>query len=171
MIYRMSDNEKLLFSMRLKELCMEKNLPEHGRQTILRKILNVSQEAVRKWLDGESVPRHSHKVKLCEYFKVNYEWLSTGRGQKYITSQKSNAEKILEMLGIDPEQDINNIDMEEVEIFRSTRLVPKENRHQLKKSLKLFLNQIAMEKNKAIANGKLIYLSEKCIKVCCFCKK
>lgn len=134
MIYRMSDNEKLLFSRRLKELCVEKNLPEHGRQTILRKKLKISQEAVRKWLDGESIPRHNHKVQLCEYFGVNYEWLATGRGVKYAQKQRSDAEELLDLMGIDPD----NIDVDQIEIVRKAMDVPKESRHRLKKIVDAF---------------------------------
>ncbi|SEN73111.1 hypothetical protein SAMN05216325_1442 [Nitrosomonas marina] len=132
MIYRMSDKEKALFSKRLKELCDEKNLPEYGRQTLLRKKFGVSQEAVRKWLDGESIPKHSHKVALCDYFGVNFEWLSTGRGIKY--QELNKAEKTLKMLGIDPDK----LDLDQVESIKILMEIPKENRKQAKRVIETF---------------------------------
>lgn len=128
----MSDDEKALFSRRLKELCDEKDLPDHGRQTILRKKFGVSQEAVRKWLDGESIPKYSHKVALCDYFGVNFEWLSTGRGAKY--QELSKAEETLKMLGIDPDK----LDVDQVESIKAIIRMPEENRGKAKKIISVF---------------------------------
>ncbi|PSJ16350.1 hypothetical protein [Nitrosomonas supralitoralis] len=85
-IERMSNNEqKIQFSKRLNDLCEEKGLPLHGRQSLLRDHfialgIKMSQESVRKWLMAESIPRHENKIVLCKYFNVLYEWLSTGDG-------------------------------------------------------------------------------------------
>lgn len=82
-----NNEEKVLFSKRLNNLCEEKGLPLHGRQTIIKYHflslgIRISQESVRKWLMAESIPRHEKKIILCKYFNVLYEWLSTGKGDK-----------------------------------------------------------------------------------------
>lgn len=82
-----TSEEKISFSKRLNELCDDKNLPLHGRQSIIKEYfrsrgIKMSQESVRKWLMSESVPRHENKIILCEYFNATYEWLSTGHGTK-----------------------------------------------------------------------------------------
>lgn len=82
-----SNEEKILFSKRLNDLCEEKGLPLHGRQSIIRDHfiglgIRMSQESVRKWLTAESIPRHENKIILCKYFNILYEWLSTGEGDK-----------------------------------------------------------------------------------------
>ena len=95
MIYIMNtNNERNVFSRRLNELCNEKHLPVYGRQSIIRDYFNsirikISQESVRKWLTGESIPRHEKLIILCGYFDVSYEWLLTGKGEK----RKSLADK------------------------------------------------------------------------------
>lgn len=98
------NKEKLLFSKRLDFLCKEKKLPNHGRQMILKALFDVSQEAVRKWLAGESIPKHERRVQMCEYFHVNYEWLATGKGEirssvvKFKSLKERDIQEIVEIL-------------------------------------------------------------------------
>lgn len=80
------DTSKREFSRRLHELCDDKKLPEHGRQTILRKEFKVSQEAARKWLEGLSIPQYRLQLKICEWGGVKFEWLMTGNGIKFINA-------------------------------------------------------------------------------------
>ena len=56
------------FAKRLLEACNASDeIPEYGKgqQTHLASLLNVSQEAVRKWFAGETVPRASMSMKLA----------------------------------------------------------------------------------------------------------
>lgn len=70
------------FSARLTDLCDEKKIPPHGRQTIIAKQFNVSQEAARKWLDGESFPTFERLDAIAEFFNVSFNWIACGRGEK-----------------------------------------------------------------------------------------
>ena len=74
-----------MISERIHELCEEKCFPWGGRpHTIKRELkLDISYQAIQKWLDGESAPRREHAEAICCYFGVNYEWLTTGNGPKY----------------------------------------------------------------------------------------
>lgn len=74
--------EKALFSKRLNELCNDKKMPVHGRQTQLARKFKVTQEAARKWLDGESIPSYERMLKICEFFGAKFEWLISGNGPK-----------------------------------------------------------------------------------------
>lgn len=92
-----NNEEKILFSKRLNNLCEEKGLPLHGRQTIIKYHflslgIRISQESVRKWLMAESIPKHENKIILCKYFNVLYEWLSTGKGDKRLEVINANRE-------------------------------------------------------------------------------
>ena len=83
------DSKKLKreFSIRLHEICDGMGVqPVPGRQTALAKIFTISQEAARKWLEGESIPTFERQDQICEWAKVNYEWLMRGKGPKYIDS-------------------------------------------------------------------------------------
>ena len=71
------------FSNRLHELCNDKEMSVQGRQTAVAKIFKISQEAARKWLEGESIPTFERQDQICEWAKVNYEWLMRGNGPKY----------------------------------------------------------------------------------------
>lgn len=73
---------KTAFASRLKELCDEEGLPEHGRQTALAKRFDVSQQAVKKWLSGESLPELEKLILLANWARVNVSWLAQGVGPK-----------------------------------------------------------------------------------------
>ena len=69
------------FAKRLLEACNASDeIPEYGKgqQTHLASLLNVSQEAVRKWFAGETVPRASMSMKLAEILNVKHSWLMLG---------------------------------------------------------------------------------------------
>jgi len=78
---------KTAFSARLNELCDEAGIPPKGknRQSLVGKKFKVSQEAARKWLEGESIPAYEKLVQICEVWDVNIEWLYRGHGQKRVT--------------------------------------------------------------------------------------
>lgn len=71
------------FSNRLHELCTDKGVPVQGRQTAVAKIFKISQEAARKWLEGESIPTFERQDQICKWAEVNYEWIMRGSGKKY----------------------------------------------------------------------------------------
>jgi hypothetical protein len=49
-----------------------------GQQTYIAKELGCSQEGVRKWFAGESVPRAKIGAKLAKVLDVSYPWLMFG---------------------------------------------------------------------------------------------
>jgi transcriptional regulator with XRE-family HTH domain len=69
------------FAERLAQACREnEDIPEHGRgqQTYLAKKMRVSQEAVRKWFAGESLPKQAAMRKLSDILRVDHVWLALG---------------------------------------------------------------------------------------------
>ncbi len=78
--------EKRLFLQRLTDLVNELGYPEHGRQTQLAAHYKVTQGAARKWFAAETMPGYEICADLCKRAQVQYEWLMTGRGPKYLSS-------------------------------------------------------------------------------------
>lgn len=69
------------FATRLLEACNASDeIPDYGKgqQTEIAARLNVSQEAVRKWLAGETVPRSAMSKRLAELLGVKHSWLMLG---------------------------------------------------------------------------------------------
>lgn len=69
------------FSRRLRQLCDENpNIPPygHGRLTYLADKTEVSQEAVRKWLSGDSRPRPNLMRKLARVLDADEAYLAVG---------------------------------------------------------------------------------------------
>ena len=69
------------FATRLLEACNASDeIPDYGKgqQTAIAARLNVSQEAVRKWLAGETVPRAAMSKRLAELLGVKHSWLMLG---------------------------------------------------------------------------------------------
>lgn len=69
------------FKERFAQACDDsKVVPEFGkgRQVAIAKRLNVSQEAVRKWFTGESVPKMDKMKELADYLEVDEGWLALG---------------------------------------------------------------------------------------------
>ncbi|MBK7492708.1 MAG: helix-turn-helix transcriptional regulator [Nitrosomonas sp.] len=107
--------EKIAFSKRLAELCEEKGLKDRGRQTALRKVCGLKQQSVNKWFNGEAVPEYENSVALCKYFNCHYEWLMTGRGEKYMeptaikTERDIETEEFVEVLRKLPNDDFRQV--------------------------------------------------------------
>ena len=79
----MKDQTELAdFSRRMHQICNDKKLPLHGRQTELARLFGVSQKGARKWLEAEAFPRWEHVIKITEWAGVTVEWLMSGRGPK-----------------------------------------------------------------------------------------
>lgn len=75
---------RLAFSERLIEICSNKKLRPHGRQAALARLLKITQPAVKKWFDGDSLPDTDKIIELAIWGGVCFEWLLTGRGPKRI---------------------------------------------------------------------------------------
>jgi transcriptional regulator with XRE-family HTH domain len=85
------------------EVCDDLGLPEHGRQTKLAALLKVSQQAVGKWLSGETYPEMPRALALADRAGVNVAWLLQGvgpkRGTKVDTKVLELGEALSEMPG------------------------------------------------------------------------
>lgn len=84
-----NEREKIEFADRLNTICDERGIPPKGqaRQVTLAKILQVSQKGARKWLEGEGFPSTARAIEIARWGRVSYEWLMTGRGNKYPTTE------------------------------------------------------------------------------------
>ncbi|MDN7490550.1 hypothetical protein QZM35_22830 [Burkholderia sp. AU45274] len=96
-----TDDEKQAFSARLNRILDEiDGYPKKGggRQVKLGKDWDVTQKAARKWLEAESIPELTRLMSMARRYGVNFEWLTTGRGEPtYIgvnISQEGNSQRI-----------------------------------------------------------------------------
>ncbi len=77
-------DNKELFAERLNYACeLSKTIPplQKGMQTVIRKHIGVSQETVRKWLNGEAIPRYDKIQKLSSLLECSPQWLAFGDGE------------------------------------------------------------------------------------------
>lgn len=81
-LQHMNVDPKLAFSERLHQARADAGMPKRGRRIELARVVNVSGEAARKWLAGESIPAMDHIVQLSQYFRIDAQWLLTGMQQK-----------------------------------------------------------------------------------------
>lgn len=85
------------FSQRLIEACdVSPNIPEYGRgrQVVIANELNISQEAVRKYFSGESMPKQDKMKKLATFLEVEQAWLALGEKSEVSRDAKRLAGKI-----------------------------------------------------------------------------
>lgn len=71
------------FSSRLRQALNKANYPAHSpakitRQFNLRHTHAVSNECVRKWLAGETIPTDDKVQTLADWLNVTVDWLSFG---------------------------------------------------------------------------------------------
>lgn len=79
------------FRHRLKQACDDTTtVPEHGRgrQVAIARALGVSQEAVRKWFSGDSLPRPAKMRELAAFLDVDEPWLALGIKPELDRTQK-----------------------------------------------------------------------------------
>jgi len=79
------------FQSRLNQACRENlEVPEKGRgqQTYIAERMNVSQEAVRKWLSGDSQPKPAAMRKLAQLLGVDHVWLALGTDNQELERRK-----------------------------------------------------------------------------------
>lgn len=76
-----TDDEKRAFSERLNLVLDEEGLPPkgNGRHNKLAKDWNLSANGVRKWLEADGIPETSRLIAIAKRYRVNFEWLATGR--------------------------------------------------------------------------------------------
>lgn len=88
----MSINTKLDFSKRLNQAAEEYGDPLRGRRAKIARRVGVSGQAVRKWLNGESIPSMWHLSELSAFYRVSAQWLLTGTGPKTVAEMESSME-------------------------------------------------------------------------------
>lgn len=69
------------FALRLKQACDRSNdVPQYGKgqQTWIADRIGVSQEAVRRWFEGQSRPRPTIMTRLAKILNVDESWLALG---------------------------------------------------------------------------------------------
>jgi transcriptional regulator with XRE-family HTH domain len=79
------------FAQRLQMACSDHpDIPDYGKglQTEIAKQMKVSQEAVRKWLSGESTPRQPAMIRLAKFLGVEYVWLALGTSETEFENMK-----------------------------------------------------------------------------------
>lgn len=82
------------FPRRLVQACDESpDVPAHGkgRQVYIAKRLKVTQEAVRKWLVGEALPRPDKIQELAKVLGVDPIWLQLGAAPMDIAEKRQAA--------------------------------------------------------------------------------
>ena len=85
------------FSQRLIEACeASPNIPEYGkgRQVVIANELGISQEAVRKYFSGESMPKQEKMRRLAAFLEVEQAWLALGEKSEVSRDAKRLAGKI-----------------------------------------------------------------------------
>lgn len=83
---------KQSFAQRLKTACDNHTIIPaygHGRQVWIATRIKVSQEAVRKWFTGESVPRSAKVTALAKLLEVDEAWLALGVEPEQDRKEKS----------------------------------------------------------------------------------
>jgi hypothetical protein len=75
-------DEKLAFAKRLNEICDDKRMPGHGRQTEVARIFGVGPKAARKWLVGDGFPEMELAIRIAKWANVSFNWLMAGTGPK-----------------------------------------------------------------------------------------
>lgn len=79
-------DKKRAFAELLIALCEKRNLEERGRQAALVRALKadgitVTQPAVKKWLDGDSMPSMAKAVGIAKFFNITVSDLLSGNKQ------------------------------------------------------------------------------------------
>ncbi|HCR88817.1 MULTISPECIES: S24 family peptidase [Psychrobacter] len=101
-----SDEAKVAFAKRLNETLTEKGYIQRGRAQRLKREagFSVSDRAINKWLNAETLPDHYNIEALARFLGVNFNWLAAGQGIKetkgssseVLTESKEELARILE---------------------------------------------------------------------------
>lgn len=78
-----SESAKEAFAARIHEVLNEMQFSERGRAQRIKREggFDVSDRAINKWLNGESMPDHHNIEALAKYLNVNFNWLAAGQGE------------------------------------------------------------------------------------------
>lgn len=79
-----SDDAKNAFAKRLNEILTEKGYIQRGRAQRLKREAGfaISDRAINKWLNAETLPDHHNIEVLSKFLGVNFNWLAAGQGEK-----------------------------------------------------------------------------------------
>ena len=98
-------------------------LPERGRQTQLARQFSVSQQAVKKWLDGVSYPEMETIIAIADWADVNVNWLLQGAGPKRGNRMSTKAQVLEEAIqSLPAEMGADLIDNLRAKLLRVGRL-------------------------------------------------
>ena len=72
------------FSTRFNELLDARDFAPkgRGRQVQLADMFGLTQKGVRKWVEGEGMPKTTQMIRIARDFKCNFEWLALGTGPR-----------------------------------------------------------------------------------------
>lgn len=89
----MTDSRKA-FAARFNQALDDIDVPpkQKGRQLAVSKMFGVSQEAARKWLEGESAPRSARLEEICARLNVMPNWLLSGHGPRSLSDRSIQEE-------------------------------------------------------------------------------
>lgn len=79
-----TEHEWQEFSKRFNELLDARDFAPkgHGRQVKLAEMFGLTQKGVRKWVEGEGMPKTTQMIRIARDFKCNFEWLALGTGPR-----------------------------------------------------------------------------------------
>lgn len=128
---RVSDNKykRKIFSDRFNLALDEIGIPpmNHGRQTEVAKLFNVSQGSARKWVLGESYPEITKLSDMCRKLGVTMKWLVSGSGDMKDENQSANEMYIDETLLLEviesTEKVINDVSNRSLSVVQRARLI------------------------------------------------
>lgn len=85
-----SDEAKVAFAKRLNEILSEKGYIQRGRAQRLKREagFGISDRAINKWLNAESLPDHHNIEVLSKFLGVNFNWLAAGQGERATEPQQ-----------------------------------------------------------------------------------
>lgn len=63
--------------------------------------LGVARTTVYRWETGDNEPNEIMLRAICRQFKVNYEWLTTGKGETYSTGTADVLELLTDIYKLD----------------------------------------------------------------------
>lgn len=100
----------------------------HRSQQWLAEEVGIKQSSVSLWELGRTDPTTENLSRIAQVLDVNFEWLSTGRGEMEITYQPVSV-RLAEAHAHDRHLGID--DRQEEELLRLFRLLPKSKRNLL----------------------------------------
>lgn len=116
-------------------------------QTKLALEAGIQPQTVQYLCDKKNNAQGSrHNSKFAEILKINAYWLETGEGERLVNENREADDDLLQILGINRD----NLDLDQIEIIRSVMSVKKEDRPDLKKIVKKYVNPDRKQRDKKI---------------------